>query len=321
MTAVTTVRLLTLALALTGASVPPARAQPSPREAARARFDRGQTLYNLGKLDEAIAEFEGAYELDADPAYLFNLAQAHRLRGNRPRALFFYRRYLDLSPDAPNRAEVAERITALEAEQRALAAEREAIERAAAEKARAELFAAYAAKRHRIGIEVGWSRVYFDGLPNPPPQLVQGGTYAYRIGHLRRATFEVGATYHETTIPYSSQGNEAVSASYSQLMGTATLTQPVAWRFAVRGVLGLGASTLRNLKQGNPVIEDGVGSDPQGLACARADLAVVLRLHPLFDVTYTLIAGSFAPRNQELRPDLKSIVSFESFHLGLHVRL
>jgi tetratricopeptide (TPR) repeat protein len=299
----------------------PALADPSPREAARARFDRGQTLYNLGKLDEAIVELEAAYELDPDPAYLFNLAQAHRLRGHLERALFFYRRYLSLSPDAPNRAEIQERIAALEAEHRAAAAERASLERAAAEKARAEIAAEYAAKRHRVGIEVGWAQIYFDGLEDPPPQLVQGATYAYRLAAVGRATLEVGATYHESTIPYTSPTKGAVSASYSQVVATATLTRPIAWRIAGRAVAGLGASTLRNLKQGNPVIEGGAGSDPQGMLCARADFTVLLRLHPLFDVTYTLGAISFAPRSPDLTPALKSIVSLEGFHVGLHVRL
>jgi len=135
------------------------------------------------------------------------------------------------------------------------------------------------------------------------------------------ATFEVGATYHETTIPYTHPSKGAVSASYSQVLATATLTHPIAWRLAARGVLGLGASTLRNLQQGNPVIADGVGSDPQGLLCVRADVTVVLRLHPLFDVTYTLGAASFAPPNGQLTPALKSIVSLEGVHVGLHVRL
>ena len=330
-----TARRLALALALALAAAPTAAAladpspppapspppPPSPRDAARARFDRGQVLYNLGKLDDAIAEFEAAYELDADPAYLFNLAQAHRLRGNRPRAIFFYRRYLDLSRDAPNRAEIQERITALEAEHRAAAAERAALDRAAADRARAELAAEYAGRRHRVGIEVGWSRIYFDGLDDPPPQLVQGATYAYRLTRLGRATLEAGATYHESTIPYTNPSRGAVSASYSQILATATITHPIAWRLAARGVLGLGASTLRNLQQGNPVTPDHVGIDPQGMFCARADLTVVLRLHPLFDVTYTLAAASFAPPNRELVSSLKSIVSFEGFHVGLHVRL
>jgi tetratricopeptide (TPR) repeat protein len=311
-----------LALALAAAAAGPALADPSPREAARARSDRGHTLYNLGKFDEAIAEFEAAFALDADPAYLLNLAQAHRLRGDRARAVFFYRRYLALSPpDAPHRAEVQERIALLEAEHRAVAAEREAIERAAAEAARAALEAEQAARRHRVGIEVGWSRIFFAGLDDPPPQLVQGATYAYRLRRVRRATLEVGGTFHESTIPYSSPARGAVSASYSQVMATVTLTHPIAWRISARAAAGLGAATLRNLKQGNPVIEGNAGSDPQALICARAGVTAVLRLHPLFDVTYTLIAGSIAPRNRELAPALRRIVSLEAFHVGLHVRL
>ncbi len=313
---------LALALVLAGALGGPALADPARRDAAKARFERGQTLYNLGKLDEAIVELEAAYELDPDPRYLLNLAQAHRLRGNRPRALFFYRRYLALSPaDEPYRAEAQERVIALEAEERAVTAERAEMERAAAEKARAELAAGYAARRHRVGIEVGWSRIYFNDLDDPPPQLVQGATYAYRLRHVGRGTLEVGATFHETTIPYSNPSKGAVSASYSQVMATGTITYPIAWRLAARGVLGLGASTLRNLEQGNPVIEGNAGSDPQGMLCARIDFTVVLRLHPLFDVTYTLGAASLAPRNPELTPALKNIVSLEGFHVGLHVRL
>lgn len=311
-----------LALAVAAVAAGPALADPTPREAARARSDRGHTLYNLGKFDEAIAEFEGAYALHADPAYLLNLAQVHRVRGDRARAVFFYRRYLELAPeDAPHRAEVRERIALLEAELRALTGEREAIERAAADKARAALEAEQAARRHRVGLEVGWSRIYFVGLDDPPPQLVQGATYAYRLRGVRRGTLEVGGTFHESTIPYSNPTKGAISASYSQVMATATLTHPIAWRLAARAALGLGASTLRNLKQGNPVIEGNVGSDPQGLLCARADLGLVLRLHPLFDVTYTLGAGSVATRNPELAPALKRIVTLEGFHVGLHVRL
>jgi tetratricopeptide (TPR) repeat protein len=316
-----------LAALAVGAAPALANPAPDPRKAAAAHFERGQTLYNLGKLDEAIVELEAAYQLDPDPVYLFNLAQAHRLRGNLPRAIFYYRRYLALSPDAPNRAEVTDRIAALEAEQRTADADHAALERARAElepaaleRARAALDDAYAARRHRVGLEVGWSQLYLGGLDNPPPQLVQGATYAYRLRHLGRAAREVGATFHETTIPYASTRG-AASASYSQLMATGTLTHPIAWRLAARGVLGLGASTLRNLKQGNPVTPGNVGTDPQGLPCARLDLTLVLRLHPLFEATYTIAAASFAPPNDELASELKRIVTLEGFHVGLHVRL
>jgi tetratricopeptide (TPR) repeat protein len=307
-----------------GALATAARAEEPARPdsaAARARFDRGQTLYNLGKLDAAIVELEAAYQLDPDPAYLFNLAQAHRLAGHRARALFFYRRYLALAPAAPNRAEVSDRITALEAEDRVLRAEREALARAAAAAARAELAAAHERRRHRLGIEVGWSQLYLDGLAQPPPQLIQGARYALRLRRFGRSTLELGASYHETTIPYVNPRTGAVAAAYSQLVAGVTYTHHLGWRLGARAGLGLGVSTARNLEQGNPLSADGLGTDPQGFGCARAELGLALALHPLFEATLTLAAVSFAPRNAEVTPALESVSSFETLHLGLSVRL
>ena len=40
------------------------------------------------------------------PAYLYNVAQAYRQGGKCKDAAFFYKRYLSLKPDAPNRADV-----------------------------------------------------------------------------------------------------------------------------------------------------------------------------------------------------------------------
>lgn len=86
----------------------------TPKKAAKAHHDSGVKLYNLGRFDEAIAEFEKAYELDPHPILLFNIAQAHRQRGDAERAIFFYRRYQQMAPDAPDRDEVNGRIRDLE---------------------------------------------------------------------------------------------------------------------------------------------------------------------------------------------------------------
>lgn len=69
-------------------------------------FERGTTAYNLGRFEEAITEFERAYEERAAPEFLFNLAQAHRQLGHCERAAFFYRRYLEIKPSSPARSEV-----------------------------------------------------------------------------------------------------------------------------------------------------------------------------------------------------------------------
>jgi hypothetical protein len=82
--------------------------------AAKAHFKSGKAYYDLGKYDEAIREFEAAYEAKNDPAFLFNLAQAHRLAGHPTEALHFYRTYLRYVPDPPNLSDIKAKMRDLE---------------------------------------------------------------------------------------------------------------------------------------------------------------------------------------------------------------
>jgi tetratricopeptide (TPR) repeat protein len=85
-------------------------------DAAREHFKQGTTFYALGKYSEAAVEYEHAYELHPDPALLYNAAQAHRMAGEKPRALLLYSNYLRLyGQTAKNRAEVQRFITQLKA--------------------------------------------------------------------------------------------------------------------------------------------------------------------------------------------------------------
>jgi tetratricopeptide (TPR) repeat protein len=90
---------------------------PSAAAAATARehYQKGTSFYDLGKYNEAIQEFEAAYEIKNDPALLYNLAQSYRLAGNADQALHFYRTYLRYVPRPANRAEIDDRIRQLEA--------------------------------------------------------------------------------------------------------------------------------------------------------------------------------------------------------------
>jgi hypothetical protein len=105
------------------------RAQPAVDDEATPLFERGARLYSKGSYDEAIAEFEKAYQVAPSPILLFNIAQCHRHLGNKERALFFYHRYLEQKPRAPNRADVERHIAELDA---AVEEERQANERLAA---------------------------------------------------------------------------------------------------------------------------------------------------------------------------------------------
>jgi tetratricopeptide (TPR) repeat protein len=93
----------------------PAWAQaPSADELAAAYHRRGQQHSESGEHDAAIAEYRKAYELKAEPRYLFDIARSYANLGVPERAAFFYRRYLAAQPDAADRAEVEARIAELE---------------------------------------------------------------------------------------------------------------------------------------------------------------------------------------------------------------
>jgi tetratricopeptide (TPR) repeat protein len=113
LTAMRRLILTLIALGALAASAAPAAAQEDTA-AAREHFLKGKAFYDLGKYNEAVTEYEKAYEAKADPALLYNLAQSHRLAGNPEQALHFYRTYLRYVPKAPNRAEIEGRIAALE---------------------------------------------------------------------------------------------------------------------------------------------------------------------------------------------------------------
>ena len=79
-------------------------APADPERLARAATELGQKAYDLGRFEEAIAHYSAAYEAMPLPALLFNLGQCHRQLGQSGQAAFFYGRYLDLAPKAPNAA-------------------------------------------------------------------------------------------------------------------------------------------------------------------------------------------------------------------------
>jgi len=97
--------------------VPSARAdevQTSTGSDARALYEEGARLFDVGQYADAIDRFQRAYLVTGAPALLLNIAQAHRLNGECTRALTTYRRYLQRLPDTPHRGEVEHRITEMD---------------------------------------------------------------------------------------------------------------------------------------------------------------------------------------------------------------
>lgn len=81
---------------------------------ARGHFRRGETHFAVGRFAAALKEYMAAYELKPLPGFLFNIGQCHRNLGHFEEAVFSFKRYLRLKPDAGNRAAVEELVTELE---------------------------------------------------------------------------------------------------------------------------------------------------------------------------------------------------------------
>jgi tetratricopeptide (TPR) repeat protein len=104
------VTLATVLIAAAGV----ARAGDSNAEKARAHYQQADTYFKLDKYANALQEFEQAYLAKQDPSFLYNIAQCHRLMGNRVEAIRFYKRYLNDAPNAPNRPVAEKHIRDLE---------------------------------------------------------------------------------------------------------------------------------------------------------------------------------------------------------------
>ncbi|MDB4964884.1 MAG: hypothetical protein JWN44_573 [Myxococcales bacterium] len=109
----------------------PAATTPPPSEAAapaaaasddqamaqaKQHFETGRNAYNAGDYVTAIREFKAAEGLRPSPILDYNIGLANEKLGKRRVAVKYYRRYLELQPNAANKGEVDGKIAALEAE-------------------------------------------------------------------------------------------------------------------------------------------------------------------------------------------------------------
>jgi hypothetical protein len=106
-----------------------ARAQmtQAQKDEVKLHYQRATRAYDLQKYQEAIDEYQKAYEISGDPPMLYNIAQAYRLADQPSEAVRYYRRFLQRMPNARNREDVERKI----ADQEKVADERKKTEPAA----------------------------------------------------------------------------------------------------------------------------------------------------------------------------------------------
>jgi hypothetical protein len=98
-------------VALLVIAAPAARADD---ESPRALNQRAVAAFALGQYGQAAELWEKVFEQKPQPALLYNAAQAHRLAGNKERALMLYLNYLRLyGREVANRAEVEQHVELL----------------------------------------------------------------------------------------------------------------------------------------------------------------------------------------------------------------
>ena len=92
-----------LAIIIVIAFVTSARAQPagSKQQGDQAAMD-AEKKFKSGDYAGAIEKFKLAYQLNADPGYLFNIAQAYRLTRDCASSADYYRQFLEKVPSPPN---------------------------------------------------------------------------------------------------------------------------------------------------------------------------------------------------------------------------
>jgi tetratricopeptide (TPR) repeat protein len=90
---------------------------------AKAAFLEGERQFKLGRFTDAIAAYERAFSLDPRPAFLHNMALAHRRQFENDgdveqlvQARTLYRNYLLLDPKTPRRAAVEQILVELNAQ-------------------------------------------------------------------------------------------------------------------------------------------------------------------------------------------------------------
>ncbi len=91
-----------------------ARADDPAMRSAKRHFDRGEKLFALGKFDEALDEYQKAFDAKPLPGFLFNIGQCYRNLGDYDQAIFSFKKYLKLEPDASNKDAVEKLIDQLE---------------------------------------------------------------------------------------------------------------------------------------------------------------------------------------------------------------
>jgi len=264
-------------------------AHAEPRDEADLHARRGVALYNLGKYEEAIDEFEDAYKAFQSDALLFNLAQAHRKLEHCDRALTYYHQYLAGSPTPALAQQVEKLLPDLEAACRTRDAHPDGPVTTAAVEQPVQVSAVVVAEPEPVVptvIHVGADATF--------GEVIAGGN-APITGVAARATwlppwFEhielgIGGGVGEL-FRYDAANNTAIA----HLGAVIEMTTPFsAGRWTVAGELG---AEFVSLVGGSRDVVPGVGHMDQWAPLVRAEVGIEHDISPLFALRAAAALGA-----------------------------
>src|SRR5437763_12748021 len=102
--------VLLVALLVAAPRAAEAQMTQQQKDEIKLHYQRATRAYDLQKYQEAIDEYQKAYEIGGDPPMLYNIGHAYRLADQPNDAIRYYRRYLQRSPNARNREDVERKI-------------------------------------------------------------------------------------------------------------------------------------------------------------------------------------------------------------------
>lgn len=322
--------ILTVALSLS----PRVHAQSGDKAKAKALYDKGNVQYNLGRWKEAIDLFTQAYEAYDNPDLLFNIGQAYRQDGNCSKAIFFYKRYLALKPNAANRSEVEAFIAKLQpgcVEQPEPKEEPKEQPKEVVQQPDATPVADVKTEPDEIEEEDGEEVEETAGYPRVvslrallgPSYLSAGGDLdklllgvsagvAYPL-HVDRVGIEPGVLVSYSPVPWESTESDASgTVGLIGLLANAGVTFPLGSGFGLRGDLGVGILILSGVsKRENPFLEMGDVADG---ALSRAHLRLAAGVEFAVAPGFVLSAQpvvSYSPAGSDLASSISSITRFE----------
>lgn len=316
---------------------PRVEAQPAgDKQKAKELYIKGNTQYNLGRWKEAIDLFTQAYEAYDNPDLLFNIGQAYRQDGNCSKAIFFYKRYLALKPNAPNRSEVEGFISKLqpgcveqpEPKEQPKEQPKETVgtppttpvtevktppdETVEDDDDGTE--EEVSAQPHIVSLRAAAGPSYLSAGASELDKLrfgISAGA-AYPL-HANQIGIEPGVLVSYT--PVSWDNEEAGTSGTIGLIGllaNAGATYPLGGGFGLRGDLGVGVLVLSGVsKRGNPFLEMGdVADGALSRAHLRLAAGVELAVAPGFILSAQPVI-SYSPKGTDLNSEISSITRFE----------